>query len=98
MVKNISGSIIKDGKELHLHNVPQAIDSGIAYVTEDRKTAGLVLIQDIKQNTTMANLHAISSAGVIDMDREVEIGNEYKEKLNTKMFKCIPKGWQLIRW
>ncbi len=48
--KRISGKIIKDGKEIVLKSVQQAIDNRLAYVTEDRKSSGLVLIQDIKSN------------------------------------------------
>ena len=80
----ISGSLIKDGEEINLHNISGAIDRGIAYVTEDRKTAGLVLIQEIKKNISMANLKKISTSSVIDVDKEVLISNEYKEKLNIK--------------
>lgn len=80
----ISGTIIKDGKKLQLHNVSQAIESGIAYLTEDRKTAGLVLIQDIKKNITMASLNKISNRGIVDEDKEVHIAEEYRKKLNIK--------------
>ncbi len=41
----ISGKIIKDGKEINLHSVRSAIDHGISYMTEDRKSAGLNLIR-----------------------------------------------------
>jgi len=82
--KKISGKIIKDGKELTLHNVTQAIDNGLAYLTEDRKTAGLVLMQEIKGNTTMANLKGISKRGVVDDQKEIYAAEEYKDKLKTK--------------
>ena len=36
--------------------------AGIAYVTEDRKTLGLVLSEDIKSNVTLANLPGIAGA------------------------------------
>ena len=39
---------------------------GIAYVTEDRKTYGLILDDDIKHNITLANLAGVSERGVID--------------------------------
>jgi putative multiple sugar transport system ATP-binding protein len=55
--KHITGKVIKDGKELQLHSVKQAISNKIAYVTEDRKTAGLILIQDIKNNISLAGLN-----------------------------------------
>jgi putative multiple sugar transport system ATP-binding protein len=82
--RKISGSLIKDGKEITLHNISQAIDNGIAYVTEDRKTAGLVLIQDIKRNITLANLKAITRGFVVIEDEEIVVGKEYREKLDIK--------------
>ena len=39
---------------------------GIAYVTEDRKSLGLMLSDDIKHNITLANLDGVSQRGVID--------------------------------
>jgi len=82
--KHITGTIIKDGKEIHLHNVSQAIDEGLAYLTEDRKTAGLILIDDIKRNTTLANLHKISKNSVINEIQEIQIAEDYREKLQIK--------------
>ncbi len=82
--KRISGSLIKDGKEIVLNKVDQAISNGIAYVTEDRKTAGLILIQDIKKNITLANLKAISKGSVVNDDEEMIVGKEYREKLSIK--------------
>ena len=82
---NISGTIIKDGKVIHLNSVQDAIKNKIAYVTEDRKGNGLILSNAIKTNTTLANLREIcSSAGVIDRDKEYKVAVEYKEKLKTK--------------
>ncbi len=81
--KRISGKIIKDGKELVLHRVNQAINSGIAYVTEDRKTAGLILIQDIKWNITLSRLNSIHRF-MTNEDEEIVIGKDYREKLNIK--------------
>ena len=36
--------------------IQKAVATGIAYVTEDRKSLGLVLSEDIKNNVTLANL------------------------------------------
>jgi len=93
--KNISGTIIKNGKELHLHSVSDAIDNGMAYVTEDRKNAGLVLIQDIRKNTTMANLKSLSVRGVVDDDREIHVAKEMAEKLKTKCSSVFQKAGNL---
>ena len=93
--KKISGRMFKDGKELHLHNVSQAIESGIAYLTEDRKNAGLVLIQDIKSNTTMANLKNLSKNGIVDEQQVINSAEEYRVKLNTKCSSIVQSAGNL---
>ena len=56
----ISGTAYKHGKEIDISTIDKAISNGIAYATEDRKAYGLVLIQEIKNNITLANLEEIS--------------------------------------
>ena len=82
--EKIKGTLIKDGKEIHLNNVHEAIKNKLAYVTEDRKGNGLILSNSIKFNTTLANLGGVSSSGVINKDKEYAVAVEYKEKLRTK--------------
>ena len=54
----VSGTLLKDGQELHLKSVPAAIDAGLAYVTEDRKTLGLNLLDDIKRDHRLGQAEA----------------------------------------
>ena len=82
--KHISGQIIKDGKELTINNVQQAINNGIAYVTEDRKTGGLILIEDIKHNVSLSSLKKISKRWIINDDEENKAAVTYRKKLNIK--------------
>jgi putative multiple sugar transport system ATP-binding protein len=82
--RGIKGKLVKDGKEIHVNNVSQAIQSGIAYLTEDRKNAGLVLIEDIKSNITLTNLEKISRRGVVNMCEEINIAEDYREKLRIR--------------
>lgn len=89
--KHITGTMIKDGKELKLHNVSEAIDNGLAYLTEDRKTAGLVLIDDIKRNITISNLHSISERGVVNMNKEIHVAEDYRKKLRIKSSSILQK-------
>ena len=63
---------------------PEAIQAGIAYVSEDRKRNGLILMQDVKQNTTLANLQEISKRYVVNQNEEIGVANGYKESLNIK--------------
>jgi putative multiple sugar transport system ATP-binding protein len=55
--------------------------AGLAYVTEDRKTYGLILIDHIKHNVTLANLKGVSAKGVIDDLKELGVANKYRKDL-----------------
>ena len=92
----ISGTLKIAGKEVVLKSPKQAIRHKLAYVTEDRKGNGLILSNSIKQNTTLANLKALTVKDeaadrrspipklVIDKDKEYEVASEYVDKLKTK--------------
>lgn len=81
---HIRGTLKKDGKEIHLKTVRQAINHKIAYTTEDRKTAGLNLIGDIKENITIAALTSISRHAVIQRDKEIMVSESFRKKLNIR--------------
>lgn len=80
----ISGEMFIKGKKRFFRHPQNAIKAGVAYVTEDRKGSGLILIQDVKQNLTLANLRAISPRGIVNDNAEVKVANEYKISLNIK--------------
>ncbi|MCB0046343.1 MAG: ATP-binding cassette domain-containing protein [Caldilineaceae bacterium] len=80
----LQGDLFVNGQQQKFSRPEEAIDAGVAYVTEDRKTKGLILIEDVKQNITLANLHAISHQGVVDSNAEVQVANEYRTSLNIK--------------
>lgn len=83
--KDISGTCIINGEEVHLHSPRAAIDHGLAYVTEDRKGNGLILSNPIRVNTTLANLKGVcAKGGVINFDNEYAIAEDYRGKLKTK--------------
>jgi len=82
--KNISGHIVKDGKEIHLRSVQDAIQHGIAYVTEDRKRYGLNLIEDIKRNISAVGLGQLAKRGLVNENEEYRVATEFRESLNIK--------------
>ncbi len=89
--KNISGKLKKDGQEITVNTVKDAIDNHIAYVTEDRKTSGLILIDDIKWNSSLSSLDRLSKHQVIDDNREIQAAEEYRKKLNIKSSSILQK-------
>ena len=80
----ISGTLKIHGKEMHLKNPEAAIHVGLAYVTEDRKTNGLLLNESIRFNTTLSRLDKVCNNGIIDRDKERNAAELMKEEMGTK--------------
>ncbi len=81
---NSEGEIILDGKRVQINNPRDAIELGMAMVSEDRKRLGLILIQSIVTNATLSSLKAVSTAGVISTDKEVHETNKFVESIGIK--------------
>ena len=82
--QGISGEAFLHGRPVDLSTVRKAIDLGIAYVTEDRKGCGLLLEEEIRTNVSLANLAGVSERGVIDVGREFEVANRYRQALRIR--------------
>lgn len=82
--KILDGEIIVNGKTRRYKNPKEAIKDGIAYVSEDRKGNGLVLIQDIKYNISIANLEELTKKLVINDNEEITVANGYKDSIGIK--------------
>ncbi|MFA6689811.1 MAG: ATP-binding cassette domain-containing protein [Sphaerochaetaceae bacterium] len=80
----ISGHTLIDGEEVDISTIPKAISHGVAYVPEDRKELGLVLIQNVKENTTIAKLRKIAKLSVINEHEENVVAEDFCKRLNTK--------------
>lgn len=81
---HIKGEVYLNGKKRSYGHPRDAVAAGMAYLTEDRKAKGLILMQDVKQNISLANLQEISKRGIVDNNAEVQVANEYKQSLNIK--------------
>ncbi len=79
-----SGEVTLNGKTLKLKNVEDAIDAGLAYVTEDRKVLGLNLLDTIRRSITAAKLKKISKNFVVDENAEVKAANHYHKAMRIK--------------
>ncbi len=78
------GQMFKEGRELRLRNVRDAIRAGIAYVPEDRKVLGLNLLDSIRTTIVSARLEGVSRAGVVDFHRERAVAEGYRQSLRIK--------------
>lgn len=79
-----SGEVTINGSKVDVSTVPKAIKAGLAYVTEDRKSLGLVLIDTIRRNIPLAHLGGIAAKGVVDSQREAEIARDFRKRLNIR--------------
>lgn len=82
--ENITGKTLIEGAEVDISTIPKAIAHGVAYVPEDRKELGLVMIQNVKENTTIAKLKKISNISVINEHDENVVAEDFCKRLNTK--------------
>ncbi|WP_428244057.1 multiple monosaccharide ABC transporter ATP-binding protein [Gynuella sp.] len=82
--QKISGEVLLHGQPVDLSNISKAVKNGLAYATEDRKTYGLVLMEDIKRNISMANMEGVSSHSVVDDNKELAVANDYRARMNIK--------------
>src|SRR5690349_4984800 len=82
--QNVSGRVTLHGKEIDVSTVEKAVSNRIAYATEDRKTYGLVLAEDIRKNVTLANLEGVSKNLVIDDIRELAVANDYRGQMRIR--------------
>ncbi|MGI6156997.1 MAG: ATP-binding cassette domain-containing protein [Saccharofermentanales bacterium] len=80
----VSGTVKLDGQE-HVWKTPgQAIESGVAYVSEDRKGKGLIEIQDVKFNISLANLTELLRGMRLDENKEIVMTEDYRKQLNIR--------------
>ena len=91
----ISGRVFLRGKEIKTRTVSEAIANGLAYATEDRKTYGLNLIEDIKRNVSMAALKKLETAGLVNDNEEFKVANEYRKSMNIKAPSVLVKTGKL---
>ncbi len=89
--KRISGKVYKHGQEIDISTIGKAIANGLAYVTEDRKQLGLILMNDIKDNVTLANLKDVSDNGIINQPKELMVAGDYRNKLNIRTPSVLQK-------
>lgn len=79
-----SGDLYVDGQPKTFKHPKEALKAGVAYVSEDRKGNGLILIQDIKYNISIANLEQLTEGVSLNENKEITIAKEYQRSINIK--------------
>lgn len=82
--RKISGKVFKNGSEIDVSDVSKAIANGIAYVSEDRKGNGLILMEDIRKNITLSRLGKIAKKFVVDENKEITEAERFRDQLKIK--------------
>jgi D-xylose transport system ATP-binding protein len=82
--KVTGGTIKLEGKELHISGARDAMHKGISLVPEDRKGQGLVLMQSILKNISLANLDQFAGFMRIDSDAELVAASQQAKSLGVK--------------
>ncbi|WP_343250667.1 sugar ABC transporter ATP-binding protein [Diplocloster hominis] len=83
--KKDGGEILMNGQKVDIKSPRDAIRSGIYLVPEDRKKQGLILSQDVENNTVLSMIYKIRKAfGYIDTQKEKGMADEQIEALHIK--------------
>lgn len=92
--KKTSGEIYVNDKKVNINSPKQAIENGIAYLSEDRKKEGLILNMSVGNNISLCNLKKYeNSMKKIDKEKELKEVDEYIKKLSVK----TPSADQIIK-
>jgi ribose transport system ATP-binding protein len=79
-----SGEIIIKGKRRKIKSTRNAVKLGLGFLTEDRKSQGLVLALTVKDNITLSSLDLFSRLGVISARREQQEADSFVQSLRIK--------------
>ncbi|GAB6172608.1 ribose ABC transporter ATP-binding protein RbsA [Paradesulfitobacterium aromaticivorans] len=78
------GKIFIDGKPVTIKTPIEAINAGIALITEDRKGEGLVLQLSVRGNLALPNLRSLSHFGFVSHRLEQDFVGDSIQKLKVK--------------
>ncbi|MGM0896734.1 MAG: sugar ABC transporter ATP-binding protein [Bacillota bacterium] len=79
-----SGTVELDGKPAKIDNPQKAKELGIGYVTEDRKSEGLIVDFTVEENISMANFESISKKGLLSKDKERSLYDRMVKRLGIR--------------
>ncbi len=82
--KGATGQVFIEGNEVKLKNPKDAVNAGLAFVTEDRKRTGLILRFPVDKNVTLASLDKYKKAGLLNRGMERDVAKSYVEKFAIK--------------
>lgn len=78
------GTVIIEGKEVKIHSPKEAVQLGIAMITEDRLRTGAIYCLSVLQNATLSILDKISSFFLVNKQEEKRRFEEISERISIK--------------
>lgn len=79
------GSIYLDGQKVSIKHPQDAINKGIAFISEDRKTKGLIVDFSVGDNLNLTNLKTLSNNGWMLSQKEQTLYQTMVERLNIRV-------------
>lgn len=79
-----SGKLYFEGKEIHIKNPRDAIRHGFGFITENRKTEGLILDFSIERNIALPSEERMAQSHVINDKKEFDFSSELSKRLGVK--------------
>ncbi len=84
-VENIaSGRITVKGKPVKIKNPRNAINLDIGFLTEDRKSQGLILNLSVKENICLPSVDRFSNFGLVNQKKEIRAAEKYIREMRIK--------------
>ncbi len=87
MLKPQSGEVVLVGKPVHFSSNREAIAAGVAYLSEDRLSLGLIQPQSIADNLVIASLDGIRTGGLLSDERKHRLVAQWVTDLGVKIGK-----------
>lgn len=82
--KKESGVIKVNGKEVEIHTTVDALANNIGFLPENRKEQALILNMNVRENITLACLRQLSKFRFLDKKKEIEVSNDFIDKMRVK--------------
>lgn len=79
-----SGKLYFEGKEIYIKNPRDAIRHGFGFITENRKTEGLILDFSIERNIALPSEERLAQSHVINDKKEFDFSSELSKRLGVK--------------
>lgn len=79
-----SGKLYFEGKEIHIKNPRDSIRHGFGFITENRKTEGLILDFSIERNIALPSEERLAQSHVINDKKEFDFSSELSKRLGVK--------------